>query len=355
MKILFYISTIRGGGAARVIVNLANGLADKGYEVILVTNFYADHEYSLRNPIRRFVAEEKESNSNFIIKNTFRIKFLRCLIKREKPDVSISFMKENCIRLLIATTGLPTKTIISVRNDPSKEYSDKMSRWMAKLIYRKADGVVFQTEDAKAWFPKKIQSKARIIFNQVNERFFYENDVNGEYIMACGRLTSQKNYPMMIRAFAEVLKVFPGEQLRIYGEGNSKEDLLALIKELNIQSSVELIGFSTDIAEAYKHAKIFLLSSDYEGIPNAVLEAIASSVPVVCTDCPCGGPKMIIRDGENGYLVPVGDYSKMAQRIIELLSNPVCYKRMKQNAYHTGDLFRPDRVLQEWIDYIESV
>ena len=164
MRILFYISTIRGGGAARVMVNVANGLAEEGCEVFFVTNFPADHEYALQERIERRSLESAESKSGTVVKNASRISALRRIIRETKPDVCVAFMAENNFRLLLAARGLGVKTVVSVRNDPAREYPTAFSRRLADALYKKADGVVFQTEDARAAFPAQIREKCSIAF-----------------------------------------------------------------------------------------------------------------------------------------------------------------------------------------------
>ena len=355
MKLLFYISTIRGGGAARVMVNITNGLVEKGYEICFVTNFPADHEYELARSIRRISLEEVESKKNVVSKNLKRIRGLRRVIRSEQPDVSIAFMGENNFRLILASRGLSTKTIVSVRNDPAREYAGKGQKKLANFLFSKADGIVFQTEDARRQFPEKIQKKSKIIFNQVDEKFFNIKKSDGQYILACGRLSKQKNYPMMLRAFSAVLKEYPNEELRIYGEGDLKEELVSLAKKLGINKSVHFMGFSTDMLEVYKNAKLLLMSSDYEGMPNVLLEAMASSVPVISTDCPCGGPRAIVSNGENGYLVQVNDAGAMANSIITLLGDDTIANSFSRNARESADDYRPKRIIQQWEEYIVKI
>lgn len=355
MKVLFYISTIRGGGAARVMVNIANGIIGKECEVCFVTNFPADHEYELNRSIKRIVLESEENMRNVLSKNLNRIRVLHRILKAEQPDVSIAFMRENNFRLIVAAKGTKTKTIVSVRNDPTKEYPDKLSRKLANILYNKANGIVFQTEDAKAYFSKNIQNRSRIIFNQVDEKFYSENKALGEYIIACGRLSGQKNYPMMLKAFAGVLNEYPHERLRIYGEGDLKEELMELAKELNIEKSVQFMGFSTEMHEAYRRAKFLVMTSNYEGMPNVILEALASSVPVIATDCPCGGPRMVIRDGENGYLVPIEDCAEFESKMKSQISNVEKSIAMKEKAYLSAKAFTPSKVLVQWVQMIDAV
>ncbi|MBQ7172496.1 MAG: glycosyltransferase [Clostridia bacterium] len=355
MKLLFYISTIRGGGAARVMVNIANEMAKKGHSVLFVTNFPDEHEYILSDGIDRRSIEPTESKAGKLKKNFTRIRALRRIIKDEKPDVSVAFMRENNFRLLLAAKGLKTKTIVSVRCDPAREYASKLSRTLANLLYRKAGAVVFQTEDARAFFPNAIQKRSQIIFNQVDDRFFALEKEPGDYIAACGRLSNQKNYPMMLRAFAEVLKEYPNEELRIYGDGEQLDALSTLAKELGIADSVRLMGFSSDVPGVLQKAKFLAMSSDYEGLPNAVLESLAAGIPVVSTDCPCGGPRMVICDGENGYLVPVGDDKAMAEKMKALLSDEGRLAAMGKTAKEGAKAYRGEQVIETWESLFETV
>lgn len=354
-KILFYISTIRGGGAARVMVNIANEISKRGYNVCFVTNFPAVREYLLSPDIKRKNIEDVESDHGLIVKNIKRIYRLRKIIQDENPDISIAFMGENNFRLILAALGLRTKIIISVRNDPKREYRRPGTRQLASLLFRNADGIVFQTSEAKLWFPKKIQEKSRIIHNYVDEKFFNLNENLGNNIIACGRLCRQKNYPMMLQAFANVLKEFPNEKLEIYGEGELKEELVELSKELDISESIRFMGFVKNMDQIYRNAKLLLMTSNYEGMPNVLLEAQASSVPVITTDCPCGGPKMIINDGVNGYLSPVGDQVTFSEMIIEFLKNRDLQNDMRRNSYKMSETFSSETVLKEWTKLFDDI
>lgn len=354
MKIFFYINNIGYGGAERVIVNLSSIFADNNHDVALITSFRVEKEYELNPKIKRYSLEKEEQKSNFLKRNFSRIKKLKELCKKEKPDVLVSFMGENNFRAILATRGLKTKTIVSVRNDPNKEYPTKLFKFLAKTLYKKADGVVFQTDDAKSWFPKRVQNKSRVIMNQVSDKFFNIKKENEEYYVATGRLNQQKNYPMMIRAFARFVKDNPNEKLFIYGNGDLREDLDELIKNLNVEKNIVLKGSSSDIPSVLKNAKGFLLSSDYEGIPNGLLEAMAVGVPSISTDCPCGGPKMMINHNENGLLIPVGDEYKLYESLSSL-ENADLRKKISANAKKSAEKFKPEVIYENWEKYLKEV
>ena len=302
-KLLFYINALNGGGAERVMSNLSSQFVDKGYEVLFATSYPADGEYELNKKIKRFNLESENIPCSKIKRNYVRVKRLRQICKREKPDVLVAFMAEPNFRAIIATIGLKTKTVISVRNDPEKEYAGRLMNFVGKYILPMADGCVFQTEEAKKWFPKKLQNKSTIIFNAVKREFFEakRKPVNG-LIVTCGRLEEQKNHILLIKAFFNVVKKNPNAYLHIYGEGSLKDYLQSLIDNLGLNHSVKLMGQTNDVVSVLEKADVFVLSSFYEGMPNALMEAMAVGVPCIATDCPCGGARMLLNDN-NGILI----------------------------------------------------
>lgn len=355
-KILFYISTIREGGAARVMVNLANQFCKEGYKVIFLTNFPDKNEYVLNNKIERISLEEKESAENILIKNFKRIKALRSIIKTRGVKYCVSFMAENNFRLILSSLFTRVKTIISVRTDPKKKYLGIKGFLISKLLYRLADGIVFQTKEAQEFFPKTIQRKSTIIFNPVADNFYQtERDAEPKNIVACGRLNAVKRYDLLIKAFARIFNKYPQENLLIYGQGKMKKDLELLIAKLGLQNRVFLMGQSADIAEILSKAKLFVLVSDYEGMPNALMEALAVGVPSISTDCPCGGPRELIKNGENGLLVPCNSEEKLALAMEKLLSHPNQAKQMGENARKAAQNFTSSVIFRQWKRYFDSI
>lgn len=351
MKILFYINAIHHGGAERVICNLATQFSEHGDDCILTTSFCDNWEYHFGEKVRRIALFESQLNYGFLRRNISLIRRLRKILKIEKPDVVVSFMAEPNFRTLIATRGLNVKTIVSVRNDPNKEYPNFIYRFLAKHLYKKADGIVFQTEDAQKWFPKSIQKKSKIIFNQVDE-VFYNTIYNGERhdIVTTGRLVAQKNHKMLIRAFAAIADKI-SDNLIIYGEGELRGELESLIAELHLENRVFLPGSVKNVADTIKSAKLFVLSSDYEGMPNSLMEAMALGIPCISTDCPCGGPRMLFGEDAEGKLVPCDDVKKLSMRIFQELynlGNGTTERKLAQT-------FHPDHVNSDWEEYLNFV
>ncbi len=351
-KIMLYINAINGGGAERVMVNLAKCFSENGYETILVTSFRDTWEYPLVSTVKRLTLEETELKQSRIVRNFSRIKKLRNLCKIEKPDILISFMREPNFRAIIATRGLPIKTLVSVRNDPNREYTGKSGWIVGKILLPMADGCVFQTEDAQKWFPLKLQHKSRIIYNSVKKEFYQINrtPILGE-IVTCGRLVEQKNHLLLIRAFDRVIKEYPEATLKIYGDGILKGNLQTEIIQLGLSDKVFLMGNTNDVVDVLKTADLFVLSSDYEGMPNALMEAMAVGVPCISTDCPCGGPKELFGTELQDQLTECRNIDMLAKTILEVLdkSNKGVVEKMKANA------FSPDRVNGEWLEYINTL
>ena len=353
-KIFFYINAIHHGGAERVMVNLANCLKDR-YECFLITSIRESWEYPLDEGVKRISLFEDDLPSSFIKRNLSLTKKLRSLVLKEKPDVLISFMAEPNFRAILSKRNSSTKCIISIRNDPHKEYPNFIFRIAAKILYPFTDGVVFQTKDAKDYFSKKIQNKSRIIFNQVDEKFYNTPLLSKrEGIITTGRLVDQKNHEMLIRAFSSVADSVT-DNLYIYGEGELKSHLEDVIRELHMEQRVFLMGSSKNVPEILSKANVFVLSSDFEGMPNSLLEAMAMGLPCISTDCPCGGPKSIIKNGENGLLTTVGCADELSEAIKSICCDTDFKDKIAKNARLSANEFNSETVLNNWINYIENV
>ena len=353
--LLFYINAIHDGGAERVLLQLAKRFAACGYRAVVVTSFVDEWEYPVPEGVERLSIEQAQIDQSRLRRNLSRIMALRRLIKEYRPAALISFMAEPNFRAVLASRFLPVKTIVSVRNDPEREYGGRLGRIIGKWLLPLADGCVFQTEQAKKWFPKRLQKRSSVIMNQVDERFFQVTDAgqNG-YVMTAGRLTAQKNQALLIRAFAAIAGGVE-EELRIYGEGELRRSLEALIAQLGMERQIRLMGASDDMPAALAGCKLFVLPSDFEGMPNALLEAMAAGRCCVSTACPCGGPEAVIESGVNGLLVPVGEEEALSAAMLELLKDAEKRRTMAAAAGERANAFRPEAIFEHWRDYVEQV
>ncbi len=357
MKVFFYIDSMQLGGANRVMANLANHFSEYDNEVTLLNDIAPDPqkpEYQVSVDVRRvYLDSQMNGNESRIQKSIIRIRNLRNLIKTEKPDIVVSFMGPPNIRMLLASVGLKTRKIVSVRNDPYKEYGSGIHKTISRMIFRLADGCVFQTEDAARYFPRAVQKKSKVIFNPVNEKFYHQELLPEEKtVVMVGRLQPQKNTQLAIRAFAQVASDHPDYSLVLYGDGELKQSLQNLTQELGISEQVVFAGQVSNVEEKLASAAIYLLSSDFEGMPNALMEAMAVGVPCISTDCPCGGPRTLIQNEKQGILVPVGDCKKMSLALNKLMGDPELRNAMRNGGRNGTQFFRPEVIYDQWERFI---
>ena len=359
MHIMCYISSLGGGGAERVMSVLANGLATMGHTITLVTDYEKVNEYPVISQVERIVLDGElgQRVKSDITRTISRVIRLRKLCKTKKVDVMVSFMYLNNFRALLTTCGLKTKNLISVRIDPKIGYRGKAAKLIAKWLYPMTDGCVFQTEEAQAWFAPSIQKKSRIILNSVSERFFQTEPMpmQEKKIVTCGRLDSQKRFDLLINAFHKVCDDFPEYHLEIFGIGNLQEELQEQINSLGRQDRIRLMGRSEDVPNTINTASAFVMSSDFEGLPNALMEAMALHLPVISTDCGGGGARALIEDGVDGLIVPCNDVDALAEAIRLTLADPEAAKRRGEKAGEKAQGFATENVVSQWESYIQAI
>lgn len=361
MKITFCIDSISKGGAERVLVNLANHLAEnETNKVDILTLRKSNSAYLISDKVKLLTLNININKKNLFqkVKNLFlNLKRYREYIETSNPDIIISFLPRSSYYSAIIASKTKTKLIISERNNPSSIYTSKIKKVLTNYLYGKADKLVFQTRMAKDFFSKKIQNKSIIIPNSVAEEFF-DNSYIGtrqKKVVTVGRLAEQKNHSLLINAFKIVVENHPEYKLYIYGEGPLKEKLLTIIKNYRLENNVYLMGISCNIIEDIYDASIFVLSSNFEGMPNALMEALTLGVPSISTDCDCGGPKQLIQDGVNGLLVPVGDSQKLANAINELIENQKLSHKFSINSIKQMKNYKKEIIYSKWIDVIDNI
>lgn len=361
-KIVFHLNCLEQGGAERVVTTLANHFAGDGYEVLIATEWTAENEFAINEGVRRVhvgltAEQEKASNRRQFF---YRIKNLRAFLKREKPDIVVAFAQKANYRALMATMWMKLPVIVSVRTNPYQNYRNKSDKYLIPLLYPRATGTVFQTEGAKSFFSPKIQKKSRIILNPIHDKYIGTPKPleRRNVVVQSGRLVDFKNQLMLIEAFAKVHEKHSDYRLEIYG-GDSGDGTKELLEESIARHHagewVLLLGASDKLEEKLADAALFAFSSDWEGLPNALMEAMALGLPIVATDCPCGGPATLIRDGENGLLVPIKDADAMAAGILRLIEDRELAERLGDNARRIGQEANTEAICRQWKAYMEEL
>ncbi len=348
MKLTFVTSTLHAGGAERVISLLANSFCQKGYEVEIVCINKHLVFYPIDETVKVWFAED-EVKSLSILK---KMMWLRKHINSEKPDVVIAFMLEVYCVTLASLIGVSVPVISSERIDPHFFGRAKgLLRW---LLLRRTTHLVVQTVRIKDFYSAKLQSRTTIIPNPVTDKVFsLTPTLKQKRIIAVGRLAYQKNYPMMFRAFAKVHHDFPDWQLVVYGNGPQKEEIRGVIERLGMEGHIILAGKSDHVVEEMNKSSLFVMSSDYEGMSNALLEAVCVGLPVISTDV--SGAKDLITDGVNGYIVPVGNERALTLALSSMLSSPEKMDEMGRQSKALAPRFREEQIVGQWEELIKKV
>ena len=361
-KIVFHLNCLEQGGAERVVTNLANRFAKEGYQVIIATEWYGENEFQIDPEVQRVHVglREGDEKKHHLIQFLLRVKYLREFLKKEKPDILIPFARKALYRGLTAAYFMKIPVLISIRTDPVGHYDERSDKLQIPLLFPRADGCVFQTEGARDFFAPRLQDNSRIILNPIHDKYIGvpKPEKRTKTIVQSGRLVDFKNQPMLIRAFVKVHEKHPEYDLKIYGGDSfdgTKEILENLIQENNAQDYIHLMGASDSLERDMADAALFAFTSDWEGLPNALMEAMALGLPIVATDCPCGGPRTIMTNEVDGLLIPIKNEQALENGINRLIEDPVLAERLGTEARKIADKANGQAVFEQWRDYIEEV
>ena len=350
-KVIFVTNFLGNGGAARVMSVVANYLVERNIEVEICSFLDREGTYKLNKKIKYNIIECKKQNNT--LKKIERIFKLRKILKESKGATIISFEYFVNMQTIIANMFLKNRLIVSERNDPNKMGNGKIVRRLRNFLYKYIDYLVCQTLDAKAYFPQKIQEKTVIIPNPImpNLPKRFEGKRKKEIVTFC-RIEKQKNLKMMVDAFKMLSTDYGDYKLVIYGDGTFKKELEEYIKKINLENKIIINHFIQDVHSRIVDSCMFVSSSDYEGISNSMLEAMGMGLPTICTDCPCGGARMMIENNVNGILVPVGDTKAMYQAMKTIIENPEFAEKISKNAIKINDDLRQEKICKMWVEIL---
>ena len=345
-RFVFFTGTLGKGGAERVVSILSRKMAEEGHFVEILLYFDCQVFYDI-DPRVKITFVERETGSKSLRKN---YSFIRNFFKK-RADIVISFMASfNMISVgALAFSGIPL--IVADRSDPRQAPASRPRRILRDFLYVFADRVVTQTQNNKNYFSGKIQSKCDVIANPVDMGEKHGQALHTpkeKIVVTAGRLIAAKNHKMMMDAFANVHKDFSEYKLIIYGEGKYRGVLENYIKEKGYEEFVLLPGAEKEIFDKISCAELFVLSSNCEGMPNALLEAMCLGLPVVSTDV-SGAPDVIINE-ENGLLTHKGDTEQMAEAIRRMLTDRSLQQKCAENATKLEERLSVDKIYEQWME-----
>lgn len=352
--IALYIGSLSRGGAERVMVNIAAYFNGCGYKVYLVTKASEGPEYDVPEGVTRLPAdiEGDEITSSRITNLKRRIEKLRNIWKEIKPDIILSFIRKNNLMAIASAKGLNIPVVVSIRSNPERELQGRGFKQISFLMFKRAAGIVVQTSAAKAYLPENLQKKTVILPNSLSEAFVNvsPSKERKKEIVLVGRIDSNKNQRMVLEVFDEIIDEYPQWSLHLYGDG----DMAAGLRNRFDCDRIVFHGPVDNVKDRIKDASIFVLPSKQEGMPNALIEAMALGIACISTDCPCGGPADLIEHDVNGILIPVDDSAQLKQQLCRLMEDEKLREELGAEALKISQKLNPDKVNKMWKDYLEG-
>lgn len=353
MKVLISLSRVRMGGAERVLLSITEGLIARGHQVTLVTMVDESQDFYKFPTETRRINLDLDRRAPTVLHsawNTFlRVRALRKTIRQETPDAVMAFLPVNNLLVSMALVGKDIPLLLSERVYPSKE--KRVVRWLQRIMYPQATRFVTNSTGIDGFYHWVPATKRRIIYN-IPVRV----DLGGEpvlpdpdrsYVVSMGRFVEEKNFPLLVNAFADVAADFPQWDLIMLGDGVMQAPCRDLAEALGITERVILPGRISPPFPTLKESDLFVLPSNFEGVPNVLLEAMACEVPVITTDY-FGEPRDVIQHGENGIIVPRNARDALAAAMRSLMSDEVKRQRLAGNAKASLARFNEEAIIDQW-------
>lgn len=369
-RILLVIHSLVRGGAERVLSVMANHWAECGHEVFLVTiESRQRSEYPLHPEVVRIALNLERTSRNPVHGlwcNLQRISALRKAARHIQPHAAVSFLTHTNLLALLALKGCGVPVIVSERSDPTQLHVGVSWNWLRHWLYPRAAAVVVQTERVRASMQQMLPRAAfTVIPNPVPaidpDRKYAHSPLRERLVLpagvklvsAMGRLGLEKGFNLLIEAFRDIQADYPEWHLVIFGEGTERTALESLINRYGLQARVHLPGQVRTARRSLSETDLFVLSSRFEGFPNALLEAMACGLPVISFDCP-SGPGEIITQGKDGILVKPEDKMELAAAMKNLMADERRRRELAKHAVDVNRRFAAQRIMAKWGDLLES-
>ncbi|MEZ3433411.1 MAG: glycosyltransferase [Lachnospiraceae bacterium] len=348
MKILFTCGTLMHGGAERVISVLSNELALLGHEVEILLYYKSKVWYELNEQVH--VKTDPPGN---VVKH---ILFRHNFFSKSKADIIISFLAPVNMVSIVSNMGTGKKLVVADRSDPRYAPKKFLLRQIRNILYRFADGAVFQSKNNQEYFSNYVQKKSTVIYNPVDvgkyKRIALKTQ-RKDKIVVVGRLIPSKNPFMILDAFLEILKDFPTYELSFYGDGSLREEIRIKAAEMGISDKVNTFGAVKNVFECIMDAKLYVLTSNYEGMPNSLIEAMCVGIPVISTKV--SGAVDLIENDKNGRLIESTDTKGLISAISDLLSDYDTAIKYAEKAARLNEELDSKRIAASWVSYIDKV
>lgn len=350
-RITIFDGTLEKGGAERVISILTNKMINRGINVEILLFYNRKIHYQINEKIKITTIEGETGTTN-PIKNLF---WMRKYLKNNTGCL-VSFLAPFNIFALVASFALKIPVVVADRNDPRKVPEKFIIRKLRDFLYVFADKIVVQTTYNRDYFSRLLKRKTVIIHNPVDLRESTSMALNIEKkmkIVSVGRLMKQKNQKLLINSFFKVHQKYPEYSLFLYGEGPERDSLELLIKEKNLEDSVFLKGQVDNIFEEIADSKVFVLSSNYEGMPNALIEAMCLGLPVISTNV--SGASDLIENNINGIIIDVNSEEQLTNAMFKMLEDTQFRNDCASNAVSIAKRLDSDVICNQWIKTIGEV
>ena len=351
-RLLLITGSLQGGGAERQLSDMANYWVAREAQVTLAT--WSGREvgdfYALHRDVRRVYLDVPISRRTALVRVAGVLRAilrLRRLLTTLRPDVVVSFIDVSNVCSILAASGLGVPVVVAERTHPAINRSvSRPWRVLRRLLYARADRVVAQTRDAADWLERECRTRVTVIPNALRElpQLACQREL---LIVAAGRLSKEKGFDLLLRAFARVAPQFPDWRLCILGDGSERRTFVELRDRLELRERVEFLGEVSDVERWLARAGLLVHPSRREGFPNVVLEAMGMGVAVICTDCRAG-PSELIEDGINGRLVPVDDIDALSHAMADLMGKPSAREALGREARKVRQQFRQERIMARW-------
>lgn len=337
------------GGAERTLINLANELCNHNIEVYLVSVSNSKIEYKLNSNVKLL-----ELNANSILERYVKLKKV---LLNNKINVAINFWVQPTIFISKYANKKNIKLIYSERGDPTESEYNGVLGVLRALAFNKVDKFVFQTYKARECFDKSIQERSVIIHNPIyieTPRFDLKKAKNK--IVTIGRLHKQKNQIQLLRVFKEILKFYPEYELDIYGDGPLKNELIEYCKMNEMEEKVKFKGTVHNVLDRIKDSRMFVLTSRYEGMPNALLEAMALGIPCISSNySPKDSIYEFIEPYSSGLVYDLEDDNDLKQKILDIIEDDKLTKKLSQNGALIAEKNSKEIIYEQWIKVIENL